>query len=223
MGQKIKTLVLSDLHGYLPHDLPDHELLLICGDISPLAIQRNLQNMRYWMANYFIPWVESLSCKRCYMVWGNHDFIGQNGYKTQGKTRVLMDSGDEYKGLKIWGTSWCPVLKNWAFYGDTGLLKEKFSLIPENIDILLSHCAPDIDMYGTTIYGDDYGCEELTDAIERSRPRYCFFGHIHTGDHQPHVYNGITTLANCSIKDEDYNPTYHYQIFNIDGTSKQIK
>ena len=78
MGQKIKTLVLSDLHGYLPHDLPDHELLLICGDISPLAIQRNLQNMRYWMANYFIPWVESLSCERCYLVWGNHDFIGEN-------------------------------------------------------------------------------------------------------------------------------------------------
>lgn len=37
----MKICILSDLHGFLIEDIQPCELVLICGDIVPLRMQRN--------------------------------------------------------------------------------------------------------------------------------------------------------------------------------------
>ena len=66
---------MSDLHGYLPsiEEIEDHEITLICGDISPLSIQINHKKMRKWLINEFKPWCESLPSNKVYFIAGNHD------------------------------------------------------------------------------------------------------------------------------------------------------
>lgn len=63
---------ISDLHGNLI-DIYPCEVLFICGDISPLRLQFNMEEMEYWITNEFLPWCEKLSCERIFLIAGNHD------------------------------------------------------------------------------------------------------------------------------------------------------
>lgn len=67
----LKICAISDLHGNLI-DIQPCELLLICGDIIPLKMQRNIPQSLSWFKKEFIPWIESLPCKEVVFIAGNH-------------------------------------------------------------------------------------------------------------------------------------------------------
>lgn len=248
----IKVTAISDLHGYLPYykDIPECDVVCICGDIMPLEIQRCMISSIAWLCGTFFPWCESLRCKKVLFTWGNHDFIGQylhynmnvhgkyeynsplsrSAVKVMkklmkdswcGKITLLHDSQYEYKGYVFWGSAWCPDLSNWAFYGDSVKLKEKFSQIPNDTDILLTHCPPAIENFGTVLqngtfnYMADYGCQELRDAVLKKKPKYHLFGHVHSGMHSM-IKCGDTTFCNVSLNDENYRINYNIREFVID-------
>lgn len=129
-----------------------------------------------------------------------------------GKIVYLNNELFEYKGLKIYGTPWCHRFGNWAFMRDDNKLIEKYSGIPNNLDILLSHDAPRIANFGTIL--DKRVSEEpaecgnviLAASIIDKKPKYVFCGHIHSGDHNL-TKIGNTWLANVSYVDEAYDPT----------------
>lgn len=52
----MKVTAISDLHGNLI-DIEPCDLLLICGDISPLDIQRDYIQMTKWIFNEFREWI----------------------------------------------------------------------------------------------------------------------------------------------------------------------
>lgn len=91
------------------------------------------------------------------------------------------------------------------------ILKQKFSIIPENIDILISHDAP----FGTSdiCYESSYnlhthlGCPELRDAILEKNPKLCLHGHLHSSNHKEEILEN-TKVYNTSILDEQYNIAY---------------
>ena len=91
-------------------------------------------------------------------------------------------------------------------------LKEKFSEIPEGLDILLTHdvaygyadqSLQDIG-YGTDTH---FGTVELRDAILEKKPKLHLSGHIHTADHNL-IMIGDTKHYNVSYIDEKYNPAF---------------
>ena len=45
---KIKVVAISDLHGYLPKDLPECDVVCIAGDILPLDIQSDQLRSISW-------------------------------------------------------------------------------------------------------------------------------------------------------------------------------
>ena len=45
-GKSIKVVAISDLHGYLP-EIPECDLLCICGDLVPLNVQANSRKTRH--------------------------------------------------------------------------------------------------------------------------------------------------------------------------------
>lgn len=227
----MKICGISDIHGDLiPADqFEPCDVICICGDIMPLNIQRDNIESIVWFITDFYKWVESLPCEKVIMIWGNHDFIGEylsynrNGdirtpsrvlkkLKAPSKLILLQDSLFYYKGIKFWGSPWCPNLSSWAFYKDHDDLLEVFNNIPNNIDVLLTHTPPSIDTYGTVTqpgfnYMTDYGCHELTEVVLKKKPKIHIFGHVHSGRHISKDIDG-TTYCNISIKDEHYDPIY---------------
>lgn len=234
--ESLKIVAISDIHGYLPCELPEGEVLCICGDIMPLHVQNDMIESIAWLCREFFPWVEKQPFCKVIFTWGNHDFVGEylatdrhgNHRKPKrvlkkllapSKLVLLEDSEFIYKGYRFWGSPWCPELSNWAFYGDHNKLINKFSKIPENVDVLLTHAAPRIDSCGIVQqpgynYMADFGCQELAEAVLEKKPKVHIFGHIHSGRHNPYIENG-TTFINVSLKDEGYEPTYWPTIIEL--------
>ena len=214
---------MSDLHGYLP-EIDKCDLVLICGDIVSLRSQRYPKSCKKWYTRVFQPWIDSLPCDKVLFIPGNHE-VGMEGHEEEykklfgphNKATVLFHESYEYLGsdgktYKIFGTPYCKIFDNWAYMRPNSDLKEKFSEIPEGLDILLTH---DV-VYGYADqslqdigYGTDthFGTVELRDAILEKKPKYHFSGHIHTANHNL-IMIGDTKHYNVSYIDEKYNPAF---------------
>lgn len=214
---------MSDLHGYLP-EIDKCDLVLICGDIVSLRSQRYPKSCKKWYTGVFQPWIDSLPCDKVLFIPGNHE-VGVEGHDDEykklfgpyKKATILIHEPYEYLSddgtfYKIFGTPYCKVFGNWAYMRPNSDLKEKFSEIPEGLDILLTHdvaygyadqSLQDIG-YGTE---EHFGTVELRDAILEKKPKYHFSGHIHTADHNL-IMIGDTKHYNVSYIDEKYNPAF---------------
>ena len=229
--------VTSDLHGILPKVEPC-DLFLICGDIVPLKVQADSRKSQRWLVNDFVPWASSLPCKHVVFIAGNHDFwFERNGglepdmynmfhKPTDGKLIYLHNKAWEYehevepgiyKKYKIFGTPYCKVFGMWAFMLSPEKLQEKFSAIPFDCDILLSHDAPKMlglgEIHNGAWAGENAGNPWLADEIMRKQPKYCFCGHIHSGEHEVQDFNN-SKFANVALVNEDY--TVHYKPLYLD-------
>lgn len=228
---------LSDLHGLLPEITESSDVVLICGDIVPLNIQRDDMASLLWINKNFMQWADNLPAEKVLFIWGNHDFVGEYIMKpsdpdwnikdmnevigSSEKTELLLDNTYNFNGITIYGSPWCPDLKRWAFYQDSDGLKKKFSKIPNNTDILMTHCPPQVENYGAVTqsdnfnYGSDYGCQELAHIIKEKKPKLSLFGHVHSGSHSLQKI-GNTYFCNVSILDERYKQAYNIKRFQID-------
>lgn len=211
---------ISDLHGDLP-EISSCELVLICGDIIPLNKQRSMKKSKSWFINHFIPWCESLPCKKVMFIAGNHDFwLHETNYEEiyelcPNKVKYLKDNMFEHNEIKIYGTPWCIGLPNWAFYTAN---EKEFENIPE-CDILISHQPPLMGLVGTVLqpgfnYMKTFASLKLAEKIDEIKPKYALCGHVHSGNHIPETINDVT-YVNVSIKDENYNVTYKPFYFEI--------
>lgn len=97
------------------------------------------------------------------------------------------------------------------FYERTWIFKKKYSLIPDDIDILLTHDAPfgrnDVLLEGFWRNGKHIGNYELVDELDIKHPKYHFTGHLHSTDHNLVNYDGTMTAC-VSLLDEDYELNY---------------
>lgn len=246
----MKIKAMSDIHGYLPDpsEIGQCDVLCICGDIMPLSIQCNFYASVLWYTNQFRDWVKKLNCKRVILIPGNHDFffeklekiiadkdIPENAYRwvldvhslkhiTQrdlsDKIVYLIDEMFNYKGVTFYGTPYVSSLKNWAFYRSDDELKERFSMIPEKVDVLLTHQPPKLNDCGLVKQTDafnylsDFGSDILADAITQRDIKWVLSGHVHSGNHVSKKV-GSTNIVNVSLKDENYNISYGLFEFNV--------
>ena len=111
----------------------------------------------------------------------------------------LEDTGTTVGKLSFWGSPWQPTYAAWAFNLDRGpALAAKWSLIPDRIDVLVTHGPP-------RGFGDDGaaaergGCDDLLARIRIVRPRLHLFGHIHQGG--GFWEEGGIALANVTTSD----------------------
>ncbi len=222
--KNINIVVFSDNHGVIDFDLPkDIDLLLIAGDITPFTGSQHSAYQRLWFDNNFLPFIEN-KAKNIVFVAGNHDRMFEKIMKSNEEDsfratlpkhiHYLRDSMIELDGLKIYGTPFTPMFCNWFFMDDENGLDRRFSKIPENIDILLSH-GPAFglsDMISQRCdIGKNCGSTTLLKHVQRVNPTYFFSGHIHSANHilSDFVYNNkVTKYANVSILDEYYEPLY---------------
>ena len=246
----IKIIAFSDPHGNLPVITEEFDLLLICGDICPAHDHYNWYQ-REWLSTVFVKWVMSLPFKdnlsKVVFIGGNHDvYLMQEPNPNRGDyssiyTDILKPCGgrlvyledDEYifekvnedgqvEKLKIYGTPWCKIFGNWAFMRSDEKLAQYYDNIPEGLDILITHDAPDIQGCGKITLGcwagENAGNKVLAKAIKKKEPRYVFWGHIHTGSHKmTKVYKKNTYIRCVSILDEEYYPLFEPFSIEIEG------
>ena len=238
----MKIVGTYDLHGYLV-DLCDmnseqFDVLCICGDIVPLKIQTKMNDSKEWFMNDFTEWALKVACDRVIFIAGNHDrflekMLKKHNYNAAEVSKeldwpeklvFLHDSSYEYMGKTFYGTPWCPDLYQWAFFGDHDQLNERFSHIPKECDVLLTH-SPGKMMFdtGTVLqyYSmEEFGSMELTEAVMMRKIGLWMCGHVHSGNHDLNTFTDRNfacydmKVTNVSLKDERYEPTY--KLFRIE-------
>lgn len=205
----MKIDCIADLHGYKP-ELSGGDLLIVAGDLT--ARDTASQHGQYCHWQFDLPY------EKIIFIAGNHDGYIQkrpdlyiDGCDNKGKIAYLQDSVIEYKGFKIWGSPWTPTFYDWNFMKDRGEdIKKMWDLIPDDIDILVTHGPPfgiqdEVTMSSRATEGKFAGCEELRNALERFKKlKLHVFGHIHNS-YGKVIVNGVIHV-NAAIMDEDYRP-----------------
>jgi predicted phosphohydrolase len=196
----LRIVIVSDTHGY--HDsvqIPDGDVLIHAGDGCSRG---TVEEVEAWMnALRRLPHAHKL------VIAGNHDFLFETDPEiarplTAGLT-YLQDSDVTIAGLRFWGSPWQPWFLSWAFNLQRGSeIAAKWSLIPDDTDVLITH-GPPARILDETRDGP-VGCEDLLRTVERIKPRLHAFGHIHEG-YGAEVH-GPTLFVNASTCTLRYRP-----------------
>jgi len=224
----MKIIATSDLHGNLNGlNFENCDIVVIAGDFADLkgGGKWHWNDQKKWIQKKFIPFIQKFPNTQFCIVPGNHDMVMDIG-KTSlhpdinfniewpNNAHILIDRMIEINGLKIYGTPWVPIISyRWAFEAESQKLTEKFNMIPENLDILITHTPPHISndcgidrslQWGGT---EAFGSGELANAIFNKNPKLVFCGHIHTGVHTLTEF-GESKIFNVSRVDENYEIAY---------------
>lgn len=220
----MKIATFSDSHGVCPNlKIEESDILLICGDIIPLKMQRNIPQSFSWFKKKFIPWCEKQPVENIFMVGGNHDFfmLGQEEIKNliiNTKIKVLYNESYIYYdndgvNWSIFGSPNCHIFGNWAFMYSDSANMEQYKKMPDDLDILITHdaayehsdqCLGFMDEYSRELHR---GNKPLQEIVESKSPKLHLFGHLHTCDHNLVKY-GETNTACVSLLNENYDFVY---------------
>lgn len=208
----VKVVIISDTH--CQHDrfaISECDLFIHCGDFTHRGKHEEIKR--------FTDWLEGLTqCKEKVVIAGNHE-LGLDEklvkpIRTEKKRDIerlksvchyLHNEMITLYGLNIYGSPMTPEIdyNPWAFNYNPHL--DIWSdMIPDNanIDILVTHGPP--EGYGDLWeYVHHLGCPFLRTCVERVKPKYHFFGHVHAG-RQKKSNNKHTTFINASVLDDNH-------------------
>ncbi len=213
-----RIVCISDTHNCNERIVvPDGDILIHSGDATVTGTPPEIVK--------FNDWFSRLPHKHKIFVAGNHDWLfeRENGFARSlldASIVYLQDSSVEIDGLKIYGSPWQPRFFDWAFNLMRGPeIAEKWALIPDDIDILITHGPPHriLDSVPRS-WGIDYsGCEELRLRVDNiashGKLKLHVFGHIHCG-YGTDENNGVK-FVNASSCDENYAPTQRPIVVDI--------
>lgn len=199
-GAVMRIVCVSDTHTL--HEnlaVPDGDVLIHAGDLTEWGALKDVEA--------FDAWLRRLPHRHKIVIAGNHDFAFEKRPREAAalltSCTYLLDSGVTIGGVRIWGSPWQPRFCDLAFNLDRGpAIRAKWDLIPADTDILVTH-GPPWGHGDETLRGEKVGCRDLLDVIEKIRPRYHIFGHIHEG--YGTTRNAHTTFVNAAICDVAYN------------------
>ena len=84
------------------------------------------------------------------------------------------------EGLKIFGSPLSLFYSGSAFQYDPQYDEEIWGSIPEGVDILVTHCPP-YKILDESKKGKYGGSKGLREVVEKRKPKFHIFGHIHQG------------------------------------------
>lgn len=226
----MKITAIGCLHGYYPK-LDGGDLLIVTGDLTAHDKTKDYQE--------FFDWLLLQKYSKKIYISGNHDNLLKDAiprkhhrlYSNESPQdelfEYLCDSGTEFEGLKIWGSPWSLTFdginpKCASFTGTEKELQQKWDLIPEDTDILITHTPPNgiLDAVQDYPRGKIINCGAVglrNMILDRNRLpnlKYHFFSHIHEWGGKDLDLRPVK-LANCSIMDERYKPVNKPMIFEL--------
>ncbi|BBM86877.1 metallophosphatase domain-containing protein [Candidatus Uabimicrobium amorphum] len=210
----MRIVAVADTHTFEKSlgELPDGDIFIHAGDLLRKGSLDELEKVS--------PWINSLPYKYKIIVAGNHDRCFQeDSLQACGLLKnviYLEDSGVTIEGINFWGSPWQPQFHDWAFNLPRNALDEKWSKIPSNTHVLITHGPPKGIGDGLNS-SQRAGCEYLRKRVANIRPVLHLFGHIH---HDGGVwFHQSTCFANVTTWEAERMPT----VFDIDPIEKIIK
>ena len=187
--EKLKIAAISDTHGQHSHFPKDYfegiDMIIHAGDESNYReLYKN--EPEFWN---FIEWYEKIDVKYKILVAGNHSaYLNKFGNRIKNDLKergiiYLENESTEIEGIKIWGSPYSPTFGDWYFMKDRAKMDLIWQNIPQDTDILVTHTPPkgildlSFDIGGILEF---CGCKALMRHVERVKPLYHIFGHIHT-------------------------------------------
>ena len=192
----MRLVLISDTHNQ------QRSLVLPAGDALIHAGDFTMRGTEVEVAA-FGAWLETQPHRHKIVVAGNHDFLFEREPRfarslLPADAHYLCDSEVTLEGLRFWGAPWQPWFLDWAFNLPRGApIAAKWALIPEGIDVLITH-GPPMGTADRTERGENVGCADLGEAMARVKPRLSVFGHIHEG------YGAHGDKVNAAICDARY-------------------
>mmetsp|Transcript_7453 Transcript_7453/g.17875 ORF Transcript_7453/g.17875 Transcript_7453/m.17875 type:complete len:403 (-) Transcript_7453:1527-2735(-) len=206
----VRLVCISDTHGkHRDVQLPPGDILIHGGDFSKSGETGSMKDL----SAYF----QESGFNEVICIAGNHDLpLHPEFYKEKWKRfhrtpfdiqdakdsikncQYLEDSSyTSQRGIEIYGSPWSPFFFDWAFNLYRGQeIMEKWKLIPNLTDILITH-GPPLGRGDLTCNEVRAGCYDLLVEIqERIVPRVHIFGHIHEGSGV--TYDSKTLYINAS-------------------------
>ena len=195
--RSFKIVCLSDTHGFHRHlRVPDGDVLIHAGDFMNHG--RSITEVED-----FDDWLDELPHRHRIVVAGNHDLLFESD-PTAARSRLtnavyLENTGVALEGFRFWGCPVTPVLTHMAFSVERGAAsREYWDQIPEGTDVLITHGPPFGTLDNDEIGEPHMGCQDLTRAILRVKPRLHVFGHVHGAYGKVLGPNG-TSMVNCAL------------------------
>ena len=209
----MRIVLASDTHErHAGLAVPDGDVFIHAGDFT---MQGDLRAVAT-----FGRWVRALPHQWKIVIAGNHEVTFEEtldlGLAALGPGQdglvYLQDSSIVIDGISFWGSPWQPWFNDWAFNLPRGsAIAEKWELIPERTDVLITHAAPlgILDLVGS----EHVGCADLLERVLNLRLKLHAFGHLHAGA-------GIETrdgvrFVNASICDEAYDATNPVRVVDL--------
>lgn len=230
----MKIVVISDTHTkHKRLTIPECDVLVHCGDFT--------WDGKFWDVWRFVHWLEKQPARHKVVIAGNHDLtLDHNGSKYNPRTRGLLskcmdnsihyleDSGIEIDGIKFYGTPWTPWFYDWGFNGiiDANLafyrgvsLTERYSLIPEDVQVLICH-GPPYDILDKTLCRDQddrRGSVEMRKLTSEKLTQLGLYlcGHIHEARGMEMADGGVTFI-NASTLDRSYEIVRPPMVIHLD-------
>jgi Icc-related predicted phosphoesterase len=191
MHKILNILHISDTHGF-HHRLdikPGYDLIVHSGDVSnsidPALSFNEIRD--------FLEWFEALDIPEKILVPGNHDVAIWKGMITvedlaEMGIEMLINQSLFVYDLHIWGSPYTPRLydhyTNWAWGLKRQEMDKVWNLIPNNLDILITH-GPPKGILDLTLDRENQenavqaGDKVLFNKVLEKKPKIHMFGHIH--------------------------------------------
>jgi Icc-related predicted phosphoesterase len=211
----LRIVAVADTHTF-ERDLgalPDGDVFVHAGDLCRSGRLRELEPVAAW--------INALPHRCKLVVPGNHDWcFVRNPREARAlfdeTVLVLEDSAVELEGVRFWGSPWQPAFNDWAYNLPRGpAIAEKWALIPETTDVLVTHGPPEGFGDRTMIHGRA-GCAALLARVRTITPKLHLFGHIHEDGGA--WREGATLFANVTTWECERSPS----VFDVDPRGARV-
>lgn len=198
----MKIHAISDTHGF-------HNRFVLGENIDTFIHAGDSTNSNNLIKNElefnsFFEWLVELPVKNKIIIGGNHDFSLNKQYiKEKLKNNGIHYLEHEYlelDGIKFFGSPYTPTFGQWNFMKDRSKISKYWGMVTESIDILITHGPPKgvLDLsYDRNHDLDVCGDLALLKMINRIKPKYHLFGHIH--DNEDIINRGILIRENVTF------------------------
>lgn len=196
----MKLVAISDTHGH--HDsltVPDGDVLIHAGDFTKHGTLAEL--------DAFNTWLDTLPHTHKIVVAGNHEHALDSEERSQAEAHLdaahyLQDDTVTLDGVTFHGSPWLPTpflspLRSTAFTRPEQAVREKYTEIPDDTDVLITHCPPRGIADRLRFLHNHTGCDPLRNTVDRVQPQYHVFGHVHEG--YGRYERGETTFLNAAM------------------------
>lgn len=209
----MRLVLISDTHGMHQQlkNIPDGDVLIHSGDFTGYGDSYEVVA--------FNNWIGTLPHKHKIVIAGNHDTCMEDNknHKHFTNAHYLQDSFIEIDGFKFYGSPYTPTFLHWSFMEDDSELYKRWSLIPHDVDVLITHGPPKgvldslNDQFGGT---RNVGSNSLREWVLLNKPKCHIFGHIHSGHGQQKLNE--TNCINGAILNEQYEIEYKPIVFDLE-------